>query len=161
MGENDANENSLLKIKSIIKGWLERKDPKLIVSPLILNHLSQDAELNGSFQSLSYDGRQIKEVVSCEKCRALLSTKGNFKYNLKRHLNLHKNPKPPTSFHPSNIPNFPSVMVNANISIDSGVHSIESSEMSDSAPQLCTGAASRISNNSDENDVWFDALESL
>ena len=52
-------------------------------------------------------------------------------------------------------------MVNANISIDSGVDSIESSEMIGSAPQLCTGAPSRISNNSDENDVWFDALESL
>ncbi len=90
MAGKEACDNSLLKIKSIIRGWIERNDSKLIFTPLTLNHFSKEEELNVSFQSLSYDGRLIKEVVCCQNCRALFSTKGNFKPNLKRHLNFHK-----------------------------------------------------------------------
>ena len=161
MAENQVNENSLLKIKSIIKMWLERKGSKLIFCPFGLTPLSPDVELNEYFQSLTYDGRIIKEFVRCQKCEVLISKQGNRKFNLKRHMNFHKNVKSTTEIDTSIISTGNPLTSILNISNDSGVDATHDVEPNAIPMEVGPRATTRLSNNSDDNDVWFDALESL
>ena len=161
MAGNIDTENSLSKFKSLIKTWIQGNDSKLIFSSLLLNPLSENDAFNQSFQSISYDGRLIKEVVCCAKCRALFSFKRNDNYNLKRHLIIHKKPKSTPEIYPSIISNGNPLTSNLNISTESRVEPNVEMEILAINPEVASLPTTRLSNNSDENDVWSDALDSL
>ena len=161
MGEKIESENSLSKVKSLIRMWLLRKDSKLVLSSINFKELYSEGELSDYFQSLSYDGRIITQVLMCQKCGILMSTNDNRKYNLKRHLKIHNMQKTKKALQDFNEPLHEMAMSLGDNSIDSGMDSTPDTYSESKKNAVACSSPGPSSKSPADLDVWFDALESL